>query len=228
MSLQHPNTNVNARTFPWKFNPLQLVCQDPKEANAVMNLSIVQELLNHPQIDIMTVDYYGCIPLHAACCYQERDGIMEKLLLHKSGQYKLAQLNTISGNGQTPLHYACSNSQNDALVRLLMNHANEMNINAMNFEGNTPLYIISYHVTFNITPDGLNPFLYRFQQLLQQPAILIYQRNKNGSRTAFDVAKARLKEMGDNTALQKVYIEMVMLPEQYPIIQRWNMYCFIK
>jgi ankyrin repeat protein len=161
MYLQHPNTNVNARTFPWKFTPLQLVCQDPKK-----NLwAIVQELLNHPQIDIMTVDSCGGITLHTACIYQKRDEIVEKILLHKSGQYKFAQLNAVSRHGRTPLHCACLHSRNDALVRLLMDHANEMNINAMNFEGSTPLHIIYYRVKYHITPDGLNLFLYMFQQL---------------------------------------------------------------
>jgi ankyrin repeat protein len=139
---------------------------------------VIQELLSHDEIDITFMCPKFGLPFHNAC----RLGLESKfdlLLLHQSERYKVFQLNARCGEFQdTPLHFACRTISNGGTtVRQLLNHIADLNINAINLKGNTPLheFCARYDVLFH--RDNLLSILL---QLLLQPSIRIHSKNFAG------------------------------------------------
>jgi ankyrin repeat protein len=163
--LEHPNIQVNIKN-EMEHTPLFVACLESY-------VDIIQALLRHPQISVTNAASDGYIPLHKACA-TGNETIVGMLLSYQPGKYRQAQLNATTGKmfGKlTPLHIACQSCQSVQVVQRLLDHNMDININAVNDEGNTALSFICDFVNcerFVVLQSDLVPII---QQLLQHPYI---------------------------------------------------------
>ncbi len=71
--------------------------------------NLVEELLNHPDINVNLSDVHGNTPLHIAC-QTGNSIILEKLLTHKG-----IEINPYNNFGHTPFYIACKSQVNNAI-----------------------------------------------------------------------------------------------------------------
>jgi ankyrin repeat protein len=182
---------------------------------------VLKELLQHPKIDVMKKGKHVDIPIFQACISESSDAC-EMLLKYQPQNYLLKQLNAKSNRYQrTPLHVACCNDRHGTIVKVILNHVTELDINAIDKAGNTPLHLICGRRDDKC--DIVAVLI--LQQLLQQPSIRIHQGNQKG-QTPLDFTRARL-EICDSPSARSAYIEMIHILEQYHYQQRWQSFQYI-
>ena len=120
--LTHNTTHLNTRNY---------------QGEAVKN-SYPQRLLNK-NADSFIQDVNGQTPLHEAA--RLGDTAAMNLLLNTTG--KIISLNAASEAGMTPLHMAVDNNRSGAVSMLLQYE--DIDVNAKDIQGRTPLYIASYY-----------------------------------------------------------------------------------
>jgi Ankyrin repeats (3 copies) len=227
MLLQHPNIQVN---LGYVTTPLHITCY-------LFNLNkkchiILQELLGHSQINVMVKDCAGETPLIQACKYGACSLRVDILLKHQPKRYRRMQLNAACDwSKTTPLHAACGWDRTGDMVRLLLNHVTELNINALDNNGNTPLHLLCGRQPTQCSSQTVEIL----RHMLKQPSIMIYQGNHQ-AQTPLDRIHARLSSINKNEDGQtyieiqrahNVYREMVKLLKQYFYQQRFNVFRFL-
>jgi ankyrin repeat protein len=124
--LTRPDINVNALTVDNE-TALHLATRYGPRTTATM-------LATHATLDVKAQDNRGNTPLH----YAAEDGDVQ--IIAQLAPLYGKDINLANRHGRTPLHYAAAGQHDDA-VRALIKANEEIDVNAQDLQGETPLYL---------------------------------------------------------------------------------------
>lgn len=104
-------------------------------------------------------------------------------------------------------------------VMEILKHSNDIDINVMDRNGDTPLCIVCQS-------DDCNRYdINIIKILLEQSSIIINKSNRSDGRTPFDMIQYKLS-IQYNDDRKQYWMKILHLFEEYYIKQRWLQYCY--